>query len=244
MVSDAQRKDERTLLQELCGTDAELYACLRTRLFFNPLAAISHKGLDTLTEEAKKSGDFRPPLDKAIFEGAQHPGESDKYVGIIQDLAARAIQATEQELQAAAKEGRAVLAESLGRRNENQRVIHERAKDILGIASQFYAEVLIAAAEDGRREERLAEKRSAEREEGRIQDGEKAGREAGEKSRRGLGRKERRAAKREDRKEALAAEARKSTRREERSGVEKEEKRIADLEKAGRETRRDERKGK
>ncbi len=244
MGSDVQKKDERTLLQELCGTDVELYACLSARLYFNPLAAISGKGLDILVEEAEKSGDFRPPLDKAIFEGAQNPGERGRYAGIIQDLASRALQATEREKQTALKEGRTVLTESLGRRSESQRVLRERAEDILRVASQFYAEVLIAAKEDARREERLGEKRSAERAEGRVEDGEKAGREAREKARRGLGRMERRGAKKEARREELAAEARKSARTEQTRAIESEERRIADLEKEGREARRDERRGK
>lgn len=244
MGSDAQKKDERTLLQELCGADAALYACLSTRLYFNPSAAISRKGLDILTKEAERSGDFRPPLDRVIFEGAQNPAESDKYVQDIRDLASRAILSTEREKETALKEGRTALAESLEKRNEHQRVLRDRAGDILRIASQFYSEVLIATEEDARREERLQEKRSAEREEGRLEDREKAGRRAGEKAQRGLGRRERKEAKREARTEERAAEARKSARRDEKGVIEKEEERIAGLEKEGREARRDERKGK
>ncbi len=243
MGSDAQGQRERTLLQELCGTDAALYACLSTRLYFSPLEVISKKDFDILAAEAERSGDFRPPLDKAIFEGAQNPAESVKYVEIVRQLAARAIQATEKEKETALREGRGGLAESLERRNEQQRVLRDRAGDILRISSQFYSEILITTREDARREERLGEKRSAEREEGRLEDREKAGRRAKETAQKGLGRRERREAKREAKREELAADARKNARRDEKSAIEKEEKRIAGLEREGRETRRDERKG-
>ena len=63
------------------------YHCLNSSLYMRPLEAISKKDLDILTEEAEKSGDFGPALDKAIFEAAQNPGEKGRYIKVIQNLA-------------------------------------------------------------------------------------------------------------------------------------------------------------
>ena len=57
MWNEKEEKEE-TLLQELCRGDAKLYDFLSNYLYFNPLAAISKEDLDTLTEEAERSGDL------------------------------------------------------------------------------------------------------------------------------------------------------------------------------------------
>jgi hypothetical protein len=241
---DEKKPKEVTLLQELCGADAELYACLSTLLYENPLAVISPKDLDSLTQEADKSGKFRPALDKAVFEGARNPQERERYTNAIQDLASKTIHAMEQERETALKEGLTDLAASLGRRIETQGFMRERAADILRVASRFYSEKLTTLAEDKRREERLQGKRVVEREEKKIGEVEKAGREAKKQARRGMGGRERRDAKKEDRREELAAAERKEARGEGRRAAEREETRIGEAEKVGREARRAERRGK
>ena len=103
-------------MKELCGDDTKLYNFLSNYLYLNPLAAISKKDLDILTEEAEKSGNFRPAVDKAIFEAAQNPGEKERYINVIQNLASKTIHTTEQEKEKIEKEGLTVRAASLGRR--------------------------------------------------------------------------------------------------------------------------------
>jgi len=75
----------------------KLYYVLSNYMYEKPLAAISKKDLDILTEEAEKSGNFRTAVDKAIFDAAQNPGERERYIKVIQNLASKTIQATEQE---------------------------------------------------------------------------------------------------------------------------------------------------
>ena len=236
-------KKEESLLKELCGDDAKLYNFLSNYLYLNPLAAISKKDLDILTEEAEKSGNFRPAVDKAIFEAAQNPGERDRYINVIQNLASKTIHTTEQEKEKIEKEGLTDRAASLGRRIENQKFVSERAEDILNAASKFYNEILVELGENVRREAREKERRGAEMEERRTEEQEKVGREARKKERSEMGRKEKRKAKKQDKKEDLAAEERKEARGEERKEGEREETRIRELEKAGREARKKERRG-
>ena len=240
---EKKEEKEESLLKELCGDDAKLYDFLSYYMYEHPLAAISKKDLDILTEEAEKSGNFRPAVDKAIFEAAQNPGERERYIKVIQNLASKTIHATEQEKEKVEKEGLADRAASLGRRIENQKFMSERAEDIINVASKFYNEKLVELGENERREERREERRKAEREEKRTEDLEKAGRKAKKSERRKMGRKEKREAKKQDKREELEAEERKEERGEERREAEREEKRIGDLEKAGREARKKERRG-
>jgi hypothetical protein len=240
---EKKEEKEESLLKELCGDDAELYDFLSYYLYENPLAAISKKDLDILTEEAEKSGNFRPAVDKAIFEAAQNPGERERYIKVIQNLASKTIHATEQEKEKVEKEGLTDHAASLGRRIENQKFMSERTEDIINVASKFYNEKLVELGEDVRRKAREKERKEAEREERRIGELEKAGREARKKERREMGREEKREAKKQDRREELAAEERKEARGEERRKAEREERRIGELEKAGREARKKERRG-
>ncbi len=241
---EKKEEKEEGLLKELCGDDAKLYDFLSKYMYEDPLAAISKKDLDILTEEAEKSGNFRPAVDKAIFEAAQNPGERERYIKVIQNLAPKTIHATEQEKEKAEKEGLTDWAADLGRRIENQKFMSERAEDIINVASKFYNEKLVELGEKVRREARGEERREAGREEWRIGELEKAGREARKKERREMGREEKREAKKQDKREELAAEERKEARGEERKEAEREELRIGELEKAGREARKKERRGK
>jgi hypothetical protein len=219
-------------------------------LYLNPLAAISKKDLDILTEEAEKSGNFRPAVDKAIFEAAQNPGERERYIKVIQNFASKTKNATEQEKEKVEKEGLTDQAASLGRRIENEKFMSERAEEIINVASNFYNEILVELGENVRREARGEERRKAEMEERRTGELEKAGREARKKEKREMGREEKREAKKQDKREELAAEERKEARGEERRKAEREErrigereKRIGEREKAGREARKKERGG-
>jgi hypothetical protein len=236
-----EEKKEESVLKELCGNDIKLYDFLSKYLCLDPLAAISKKGLDILTEEGEKSGDFRPVMDKAIFEGSQNPGERERYIKIIQNLALKTIHATEQEKERVEKEGLTDRAAFLGRRIENQKFMSERAEDVISVASKFYSERLLELGEDVRREERRREREKAKGEEWRIRELEEAEREARKKERRGMGREERREAEKLDKKEELAAEERRESREEERRGAEADEQRIEEMEKAEREARKKER---
>jgi trichohyalin len=240
---EKKEEKEESLLKELCGDDAKLYDFLSYYMYEHPLEAISKKDLDILTEEAEKSGNFGPAVDKAIFEAAQNPGERERYIKVIQNLASKTIHATEQEKEKVEKEGLTDYAGSLGRRIENQKFMSERTEDIINVASKFYNEKLVELGENVRREARGKERREAQGKEERTEELEKAGREARKKERRGMGRKEKREAEKQDKREELAAEERKEARGEERKEAEREERRTEELEKAGRETRKKERRG-
>jgi len=240
---EKKEEKEESLLKELCGDDAKLYDFLSNYMYEKPLAAISKKDLDILTEEAEKSGDFRPAVDKAIFEATQNPGERERYIKVIQNLASKTIHATKQEKEKVEKEGLTDRAASLGRRIENQKFMSERAEDIINVASKFYNEKLVELGENVRREARGEERKTAEWEERRTEELEKAGREARKKERREMGREEKREAEKQDKREELAAEERKEVRGEERKEAERDERRTEELEKAGREARKKERRG-
>jgi hypothetical protein len=238
-----QEKKEETLLEELCGGDARLYDFLSNYLYFNPLAAISEKDLDILTEEAEKSGNFRPAVDKAIFEGSQNPGERERYIRVIENLALKAIHAMEQEKEKAEKEGLTDQAASLGRRIENHRFMSERTEDIINVASKFYNEQLVDLGEEAGREARRKERQRAKDDESRTVELERVRREARKKERGKMGREERREAEKQDKREELATEERKEARTEEREEAEREERRMGELEKVEREARKKERRG-
>jgi len=240
-----ERKEEKeeSLLKELCTDDAKLYDFLSNYLYFNPLAAISKEDLDILTEEAEKSGNFRPAVDKAIFEAAQNPGERESYIKVIQNLASKTIHAMEQEKEKVEKEGLTDQAANLGRRIENQEFMSERTEDIINVASKFYSEKLVELGENVRREARSKERQRAESDEWRIGKVEKAEREARKEERGKMGREEKRESETQDKREELAAEERKEARGEERKEAETEERRIGELEKAEREARKKERRG-
>jgi hypothetical protein len=240
---EKKEEKEESLLKELCADDAKLYDFLSYYMYETPLAAISKKDLDILTEEAEKSGNFRPAVDKAIFEAAQNPGERERYINVIQNLASKTIHATEQEKEKVEKEGLTDRAASLGRRIENQKFMSERTEDIINVASKFYNEKLLELGENVRREARGKERNKAEMEERRTGELEKAGREARKQEKRQMGREEKREAETQDKREELAAEKRKEARGEQRKEAEREESRTRELEKAGREARKKERGG-
>ncbi|MFC1979009.1 hypothetical protein ACFLVP_03380 [Chloroflexota bacterium] len=235
-------KKEENLLKELCGDDAKLCDLLSSLLYINPLTAISKKDLDILTEEAGKSGNFGPAVDKAIFEATQNPGERERYIKVIQNLLPKTIHAMEQQKEKAEKEGLTSHAAYLGSRIENQKFISERAEVIINIASKYYNEKLVIQGEDARRKARGEEKREAKREEERIEKLEEAEREARKEQRRGMGGEEKREAKKQDERKELAAEERKQERGEIIIEAEREEERIGEMEEVEREARKEERK--
>jgi hypothetical protein len=240
---EEEKKEEEDLLKESCGDDARLYDLLSGYLYLNPSAGISEKDLDMLTEEAGRSGNFRPAVDKAVFEGTQNPGERERYTKVIQDLALKAIHATEHEKEKVEKEGLTDQAASLGRRIEDYRFISERTEDIIDVASKYYNEKLVVLGEDARREGRRKERQRVENDERRTVELERVRRETREKDRAGMGREEKREAEKQDKREELAAEERKEARRKEKEEGEREERRIGELEKAEREARKRERRG-
>ncbi len=240
---EKEEEKEVSLLDELCGGDTNLYAFLSYYLCVDPLAAISKKALDILIEEGEKSGNFRPAVDKAIFEAAQNQEERERYIKVIQDLALKTIHATEQEKEKVEKEGLTDRAASLGRRIENQKFMSERAEDIINVASKFYTERLVELGEYARREERRGERETAAAQDWRTEEQEKAEREARKIERREMGKEERREAEKQEKIEELAAEERKEARGEERREAEREEQRTGEREKAGREARKKERSG-
>jgi cytosine/adenosine deaminase-related metal-dependent hydrolase len=154
-------------------------------MYERPLEAISKKHLDILSEEAEKSGDFRPAVDKAIFEAAQNLGERERYIKVIQNLASQTIHATEREKEKVEKEGLTDRASSLWRRIEDQKFMSERVEDIINVASKFYNEKLLELGENARREARGKERTGAEEKERRAEELEKAEREARQKERKG-----------------------------------------------------------
>jgi len=174
---------EKSLLQELCGDDAQLYDFLTNHLVIDPAAGISEESLDFLTAEGEKSGNFTQAVDKAIFEGAQKPEERERYIKVIQDLASKTIHTTELEKEKCEKEGLTDRAASLAHRIEKQQFLSDRAKDIINVASRFYNENLLELEENVRREARAVTRRNTEMEEQRTGETEKAEREARKKER-------------------------------------------------------------
>ena len=218
---EAEKVEEKevSVLQRVCGADAALYGFASNYLCVDPSTTISSKPLDVLIEEGEKSGDFRPALDKAIFEGAQHPDEAGKYLESIRDIAAKTITATEKEKAEIEKQGLADRAAFLGKRIEAQQLIQKRAEDILDVAAKYYNERLLELKEDERKAERIAEIREAE------------GQEM-------MGRAERKEAELQEQKDDLAAEERKKTREEERREAELQEQRTEEREKVERDARK------
>jgi len=238
-----EEKKEESLLKELCGDDAKLYDFLSHYLCVDPSTAISKKDLDILTEEAEKSGDFSPAVDKAIFEASQNPGERERYIKVIRNLASKTLPGMEQEKEKTEKEGLTDRAAFLGRRIEDQKFLSERTEDIINVASKFYNEELVELGEDERKEARGKEREIAKSDEWRIGEQEKREREARQKERKKMGKEERREAEKQEKREELSAEERKEARAEERREAEREEGRIEELEKTEREARKEERRG-
>lgn len=234
-------KKEENLLKELCGDNGQLYGFLSSHLLVNPLIGLSEKDIDTLTEEAEKSGDFRQAMDKTIFEATQNPEEKERYTKAIQNLASKTVHAIEQEKEKAKKEGLTDRVSSLEKRIEDQKFFSERTEDIISVATEFYNEKLLELGEGQRRVERKKERDMAESAEWRRGEQEKRDREARKKEISMMGKEERREAEEQDKREELTAEERKAARAEEKREAEDEESRISEREKADRETRIEER---
>jgi hypothetical protein len=227
-----EEKKEENLLKELCGDDTKLYEAIGHYLYINPLTAIS---------KTEKDGYYDPGLNQSIFEAAQNPGERERYIKVIQNLALKTIHATEQEKEKAEKQGLTAHAASLGRSIENQKFISERAEDIINVASKYYNEKLVGLGEDLRRKGRREERIKAKSEEERIRELEKAEREERKEERSGMRGEEKREAIAQGKREELAAKERREVRGEARREAEREEERIGELEKAEREERKEER---
>jgi hypothetical protein len=243
MPKKNEKKQEVSLLKELCRDDVKLYEFLGSYLYLNPLTAVSEKSLDILTEEAEISCDYRPAVDKAIFECALKPGERENYIRLVQNLASKAIQARMQEKERAEKEGYLDQAASLGRRIENQKFMKERAEDIIDVASKYYNERLMELGETSRREARGKERTLAEMQEIKTEQAEEVGREARKKERSGMGREEKREAEKQEKREELAAGKRKEAIDKEGKEAKRQEKQIVEQEKSEREARKKERSG-
>jgi hypothetical protein len=207
-------------------------------LYENPLTAVSSKDLTSLTEEAEKSGNFTPAIDKAIFEGSQNPEEREKYIKVIQDLASKSIMATEQEKEKAEKAGLTDRVAFLGKRIENQKLMKERAEDIINVANKFYNEKMVELGEESRREARIKERKTAESDEWRAGQLEDAARQARKKEISKMSGEEKKEAERQYKKEEMDIEERKVAREEEKMAAEKEEGRLEQQEKSEREARR------
>jgi hypothetical protein len=240
---EKQEVKQESLLSELCGNDSKLYEFLGEYLLEHPLEGISKKDLESLMEEAEKSGNFRPAVDKAIFECSQKPAEKERYIKVIQNLASKTKEATEKEKERVEKQGLTDRAASLERRIQDQKFMGERTEEIINVASKFYNEKLLELGENTRREQRKTLKTQAQAQGIRTEQAEQAGREARKKEEKKMGKDARREAEIQDKKEELAAEARKEERREKIEEDAREETRIGDQEKAGQEARKKERKG-
>jgi len=239
-----KEEKEESLLKELCGDDAKLYDFLGSYLYLDPIAAISTKDLEILIEETEKSikdknyeearRKYILAVDKAIFEATQNPGERDRYIKLIPDLASKAAKVTE-KLQ---KEGSADYTSSLEGHIKNYEFMSERIEDVLRIASLFYNERLEELGAGKRREARREARRGAEREEERKEEEAKEKREARRGERKGMGRGERREAEREDKREEKKAREEREARTGERREAEREEERMEEGERERREAKR------
>jgi 3-methyladenine DNA glycosylase/8-oxoguanine DNA glycosylase len=154
---EEQVEKEENQLKEWCRDDAKLYDFLSKTLYLNPLVGISNKGLDILTEEVVTNGDFRPAVDKAIFEGSQKPEERERYIKIIQDLAAKTIYAAEGEMEEAEREGLTDRAVFLKRRIEKSKFMSERAEGIINVAAKFYNKKMVELSRIEARKEEIRE---------------------------------------------------------------------------------------
>ena len=232
---------EESLLRQLCGDDVKIYECLTNHLYENPSSAISVKDMDTLIDEADKSGKFGPALDKAIFEASQNPSEKQKYEKIIQSLGLKTAQAAVEEKDTAEKDGLTERVTLLEKRIESQKLLSERTADIIDIAEKFYAERLAVGKADGIRDERNKERNMAERQQMKIVDQDRSKRMARLREIKAMGRKERKKAMKEYKAEEQAAEAAKEARLREREIADKEESRLGEVEQSARDERKKER---
>jgi hypothetical protein len=179
-------KKVASLLEELCGSDTELYNVLKYLLFINPIAGISKKDLDVLLEETKKNVkelsyemvvlEYRKVVDKAIFEASQNLEDRSRYIIIIKDLLSKILNVTEKEKEKLEKSGLTDMVTRLGNRINYWRIVSKRIEDIVTIATSYYNERLMILGENQRRVRRrearhvmgIEEKKEADLEEDRI----------------------------------------------------------------------------
>ena len=242
-VKEITKEKEKSTLEELCGNDVKLYDCLKYYLYINPRAAVSEKDLKILTEEAEKSGNIRPALDKAILEGAQNPGDREFYTEVIRSLSTKSVEVIEQEKLSTEKTGNPEQAANLGRKIDSHRFFSERVEDILSVATKFYAEIFVKQEETVRKEVRASSKTKAEEDDLRTRELEKDKREIRKQERHGMGREERRQAEIQDKRDELAYEQNTAAREQRKREAESEETKISEQEKAGQEARRRDRMG-
>lgn len=251
---EKKEEKEESLLKELCGDDAKLYDLLCRRLYLDPVAAISKTDLETLTEEAEKSimdenyGEamqkYRTAVDKAIFEATQNPGEKERYIKIIQDLASKTAKVTEKAKEKLEKEGRIKDASSYLGAHAHYEFMSERIEDVIKIASLFYNEKLEERGAIERGEARKKERGEADREGEKEEKEARERREARKKERKGMGRQERKEAEIEESRIEEREKERREARRKEETEAKTEESRIekgeAERAKERREARREE----
>jgi hypothetical protein len=243
MKTKKVKEGPRNLLKELCGTDSALYDYLSRNLYETPMTAISKKDLDTLTQEGEQTGNFGPAIDRAIFENAQNSGEEEKYMSIVQNLSAKAIEAAERKKANQQEQGITGRAALLDQRIELQRFLNERAKDILAVSTEFYTEKLLGLGEIAEKKERDLTNSRAETHEQILAKREESGRKQRKRELRRMGRKERKEAKKQDNLEVLAAEQRKVVREQDRQTAREEALKIEEVEKKERNVRREKRMG-
>ena len=198
---EKKEEKEEDLLKELCGNDTKMYDLLSHSLYLDPKAAVSKTDLNILVEEAEKSvGDedyqeamqkYITALDKAIFEATQNPGEMDRYIKVIQDLAAKNAEMAKKAIEKGEKEGFVSL--SLEGRIKCYEFMSERIEDVIRIASLFYNERLEELGAIEGREARRGERR------GKTRKGSK-GEARSKKKRDGKRREKRRHERREEKK--------------------------------------------
>ena len=135
-----RQEKEISLLQQWCQGDSKLYDWVSKTLYLEPVGGIFDQSIDVLTAEGIASGDFRPAIDKALFESSQKPAEKEKYVKIIRDLVSRAIVETERELKTGEHDSE--HTDFLKKRIENRKYLGEKVEAILDVATKFYKERL------------------------------------------------------------------------------------------------------
>jgi hypothetical protein len=102
-------------------------------------------------------------LDKAIFEASQHGEEKDRYIKVIQDISAKASQATGKVKEKTEKTGPKEYVASLEQRIGHYKLLSERTEDVVNVASLYYNEKMDKLGEEVRREQRAADARARER---------------------------------------------------------------------------------
>jgi hypothetical protein len=243
-----KEEKETDYLKELCGNDTRLHDLLSRSLYYDPAAAISEMDLMILVGEAEKSvkvedyqaamQNYRTAVDKAIFEATQNPGETGRYIKVIQDLASQTAKVTEKAKEKGEKEG--FVSPSLEGKIKHYEFMSERTEDVIRIASLFYNERLEELGARGRREARIQERREADSKEEMEETKARERREARRKESKEMAREERREAKSEDKVEETKERERGKARRKEGIEAEREEKTMEEREKETREARRKE----